>query len=263
MLIISTVVILPVLLILLYKSERIQAKFAYQLGLFKKDLVSADFDSANPENNFKLISGVGIVKSTEPIVDELFQLKIYNAIRIKRTVEICDFKFDRKRNLKGAGSCENLCNSDSDGAKDYGKLEWMPVNNYNQCLVHFRSEIIEVDEAYIGVHKLSERQIRTTGGEYECLDMTDDLALQLIGEIRDNPVFADFESIIRSGKYLVCRVPREHSGDESEGRISRIFGANSWEYSHKTTFYRNQFKRGDVRIKFEYVKQPEVSVLAQ
>jgi len=35
-----------------------------------------EFEKASPENNFKLINGVGEINCTEPLIDELFGLRI-------------------------------------------------------------------------------------------------------------------------------------------------------------------------------------------
>ena len=77
-------------MILIYKSERKQAKFQFQLHEYKKDLVKKSFTSADPANNFKLLCGSGEVNAFEPLIDDLFALKVKNAVRLRRTVEILD-----------------------------------------------------------------------------------------------------------------------------------------------------------------------------
>lgn len=50
------------------------------------------FDKPSPENNFKLVSGKGEIICEEPLVDELFGLRIQNALRIQRTVEVIQYE---------------------------------------------------------------------------------------------------------------------------------------------------------------------------
>merc|ERR1712113_29443 len=77
---------------MIFKSERKQAKFSYQYSRAHKELVRIKFDKASPEDNFKLVSGSGDVTCDEPLIDELFGLRIQNALRIQRTVEIIQYE---------------------------------------------------------------------------------------------------------------------------------------------------------------------------
>ena len=54
--------------------------------------MSISFDKPSPEHNFKLVSGTGEIICDEPLIDELFGLRIQNAIRIHRTVEIIQYE---------------------------------------------------------------------------------------------------------------------------------------------------------------------------
>ena len=58
----------------------------------QKELVRIQFDKPSPENNFKLVSGTGEVVCDEPLIDELFGLRIQNALRIQRTVEVIQYE---------------------------------------------------------------------------------------------------------------------------------------------------------------------------
>ena len=77
--------IVPVVLLLIFRTERMHVKFQYQLRaaekahvVLKQDTeVPSDSESSVPpvfipENNFKLVSGSGTVTANEPLKDELF-----------------------------------------------------------------------------------------------------------------------------------------------------------------------------------------------
>ena len=64
---------------------------------YDQDLVYVDFDNATPNNNFKLLSGTGVVTCSGYLSDELFGLTIRNTLRIRRTVEIYDKEPRSKR----------------------------------------------------------------------------------------------------------------------------------------------------------------------
>lgn len=88
-----TLIIAPLIFVMIFKSERKQARFAYQYSKAQGDIVNIhQFDKANPDNNFKLISGIGEINCDEPIIDELFGLRIQNALKIKRTVEVIQYE---------------------------------------------------------------------------------------------------------------------------------------------------------------------------
>jgi hypothetical protein len=68
---------------MIFKSERKQARFAFYYSKAQNDIVNInEFEKAIPENNFKLIHGAGEINCSEPIIDELFGLRIQNSLRI-------------------------------------------------------------------------------------------------------------------------------------------------------------------------------------
>ena len=74
---ISVVIFAPLIFVMIFKSERKQARFAYQYHQAQNDMVNIkEFEKASPENNFKLINGVGEINCSEPLIDELFGLRI-------------------------------------------------------------------------------------------------------------------------------------------------------------------------------------------
>jgi len=92
---VMALVVAPLIFVMIFKSERKQAKFSYQYGMAQKELVRIVFDKASAGDNFKLVSGSGDVVCEEPLIDELFGLRIQNALRIQRTVELIGY--ERKR----------------------------------------------------------------------------------------------------------------------------------------------------------------------
>ena len=90
----------------MFKSERKQAKFSFWYSKAKEDLVRISFDKVDEANNFKLVSGQGELNCNEPIVDELFGLRIQNAVRIDRTVEVISYEQKRKEEPLKALPCD-------------------------------------------------------------------------------------------------------------------------------------------------------------
>ena len=104
------IVAVPVLLILIYRSERLQAKFRHHYEKAEKALVL--LESRNPsiaanwretatappifesKNNFALVSGCGTVTALKDgggsvmMQDELFELEFPDALRLHRRVQV-------------------------------------------------------------------------------------------------------------------------------------------------------------------------------
>ena len=118
------------------------------------------------------------------------------------------------------------------------------------------------NEAHLGVYRIDGQQLSNVG-EYHTVELSDNNAMQLMRNIQDEPCFANFSDIIRSDKYIICRVARDWTPDEKDGSHRRIFGPHNSETFTQRLFHRNQYCEGDVRVHFEYVEKLEVSVLAQ
>ena len=116
------------------------------------------------------------------------------------------------------------------------KQEWVPVNDVAK--IGFASEVFVADEARLGDHVLSKRQI-TNIGEYETLDMTDEIALNMIDKMYEynEEKFEHFKTIIRSGKYIVCRVPR--TMPDSDDEYDKVFGPHNVATMTQCVYYRN------------------------
>ena len=54
-------VVAPLVLVMIFKSERKQAKFQHWYTQANKNLVKIQFDKAEDANNFKLVSGQGTI----------------------------------------------------------------------------------------------------------------------------------------------------------------------------------------------------------
>ena len=78
----------PLVIAMIFKSERKQAKFSYFYTKAQQDFVEVQVEKAEECNNFKLISCKGYVNVEKPLVDELFGIRIQNAVKIQRTVEM-------------------------------------------------------------------------------------------------------------------------------------------------------------------------------
>ena len=93
--------------------------------------------------------------------------------------------------------------------------------------------------------------------------MTDEIVLKLIKHLKEDPRFAKFSTILRSGKYLILRAPRDVSNDDQEVEFQNVFGPHSTTSLTRCVYYRQMQSLGDVRIHFEFVRMPEVHVIAQ
>ena len=98
-----TIALIPTCIVFIYKSEQKQAKFDYQLQEYRKDCVETDFKEALPENNFKLLSGSGLVTSHESIIDELFAMKLENTIAVRRVVSVFSAIRTKKKEPSSCG----------------------------------------------------------------------------------------------------------------------------------------------------------------
>ena len=166
-------VIAPLLFVMIYKSERKQAKFAHHYGCAQNDLASIEFDKAMPEHNFKLVCGSGELTCDYPIADELFGLSVGNALRIQRTVEmkvlepetkdkaLLDIPCDRNKDLEE----EDVDTDDSDNPPKHVDRsnyipKWREIKEENFHLagknkLRFGSRVTYATEANLGQHVLN------------------------------------------------------------------------------------------------------------
>ena len=95
---VTLIILVPVILILIYRTERKHVKHEYQLREAKKALVDLNNPDLSekaregtalfePENNFKLVCGSADLKVTEPPRDDLFGLTFRRALKVYRRVE--------------------------------------------------------------------------------------------------------------------------------------------------------------------------------
>ena len=59
---------------------------------FNEDIVHIDLSNPSPEDNYKLVCGQGTITTDDVPTDYLFHVRIKNAIRILRTVEVFEMK---------------------------------------------------------------------------------------------------------------------------------------------------------------------------
>ena len=97
---------------------------------YDQDLVYVDFDTATPQNNFKLLSGTGLVTCSGYLRDELFGLSIRNTLRIRRTVEIYDRQTLPKIRPLGCGCEDSGENLRKQNIIDQ-KLRWIKVSKHH------------------------------------------------------------------------------------------------------------------------------------
>ena len=84
-----------------------------------------------------------MVVCAEPVVDELFQLKIRNSLRIKRTVEILELKPVKDRRDRGGGdpcACGDKQDDDRQSTQP-SKLTWVKVDSPGHPLLDFTTEV--------------------------------------------------------------------------------------------------------------------------
>ena len=85
-----------------------------------------DLNTARSENNFKLLCGTGTISTDQPVVDELFALKVNNALRLRRTVQIID-----SVEVFGEGRNEG-CSLKEEKEKSLGnELQWTNISEKN------------------------------------------------------------------------------------------------------------------------------------
>ena len=92
LLLVSALIVIPFIVILIYYSEQKQAEFRTKMKAFNEEIVHLDLNSPSPEDNHKLVCGQGTITTDDVPTDYLFHVRIKNAIRILRTVEVFEMK---------------------------------------------------------------------------------------------------------------------------------------------------------------------------
>jgi hypothetical protein len=236
----------------------------------QKELARIRFDKASPKNNFKLVSGTGEVVCEEPLIDELFGLRIQNALRIQRTVEVIQYEPKVKEPALQSLPCDRNEDLEEDkeidpdlAARANYELRWREIREADLIgkggnrKLDFGSHVTHAEEASLGQHVLSQSQIAKVGMPLT-VELTDDLVDLIVTNIRTSPEFKQFHDFERSGKYLICR-----KNPHSNANADFLFDTQGMDQQSRMVYFRNQFAPGDVRIKFEFVQQPYVTVLAQ
>ena len=196
--------IVPLLLVLIFKSERKQAKYAYHHDSALREFVKINFDKALPENNFKLVNGTGFLNVQDPLTDELFGLRVGSALRLERTVEIrvltpkpkqkplMDLPCDMNRDLKDEETDDSDL-PDPEDRPDYTP-KWLEIKeidlgsgNENKKLP-FGSHVTYADEATLGQYVLNQSQISKVGNPL-AVDLNDDLVAKITNNIRNRHEF--------------------------------------------------------------------------
>ena len=138
--VITLLIAVPVILMLIYRVERMQVKFKYHYEAANKEFVQLNtskqdksregeeaqmppiFDS---KNNFSLVSGHGRVTALDnPVLrDELFGLPFENALRLHRRVEVL-------HEYKGIAESEDSSDKQdsSDGYRETIMQAWVEVS---------------------------------------------------------------------------------------------------------------------------------------
>ena len=248
-----TIALIPTCIVFIYKSEQKQAKFNYQMQEYRKDCVETDFKVALPENNFKLLSGSGLVTSHESVTDEQFAMRLENTIAVRRVVSVFS---EIRTKKKEPSSCGHESVDEEETIKG-----WKRVNEGEKA-IGFGSESFVAAEFNLGDHFLCKEQIESIGS-YKTLDLSDEIVLHIRKELEDqlSPLFTTYKHIIRSGKHLILRVARDEPEDGNEDQ--RVFGPHDTTTQTQVMYYRSLHEVGDVRIHWEYVTQAKVNVLAQ
>ena len=105
--VIAIVITIPVILTLIYRIERFQAKFSYHFQAAKKSFVNINWKPKpqnkldvpetkaavfESKNNFALVTGHGSVTAIDDsslvLRDEIFGLKFQSALRLHRRVQV-------------------------------------------------------------------------------------------------------------------------------------------------------------------------------
>lgn len=80
--------LVPLLLMIIYKSERKQAQFQQLNRQLADDLVVVGNNDTTEKSNFKLVQTWGKLETAMPLKDEVFGLEVNNALRLSRKVEM-------------------------------------------------------------------------------------------------------------------------------------------------------------------------------
>lgn len=127
-------IVVPIVLMMIFRTERKHVKFYYQLGEAKKALVELgkknDKDKElqspifTPNNNFKLVTGKGYVTAKDPLKDDLFDLQFDKALRLYRRVEVLqEFKETRMPDEDDDSEIEG------EGPIEVIRQRWIEVKN--------------------------------------------------------------------------------------------------------------------------------------
>ena len=132
------IIIVPVVVGLIYLSERKHVQFQYQLREAKKAFVALeeprpqDVDEEDgedeqerqmfrPENNFKLVQGCGMVTAADPLIDDVFDIPFDDALRLHRKVEVLqEFLVEKEEKDKKDGE-DSSSSEDEEDSSDPNK----------------------------------------------------------------------------------------------------------------------------------------------
>ena len=115
----------------------------------------------------------------------------------------------------------------------------MPVN----------SAMTIAKDVQIGEFTLNASQILSIG-KYEKLEVTVDLFKQVVEVIRNDPLFAIFQAFERQDNFILCKQSRKDLDSDT---------CSSGSFVESQT----RLQIGDMRIGFEVVRCPQVTVLCQ
>lgn len=82
------VALIPLVLLLIYKSEDKQARYSRLQQQIKDETVIVGNRETTSDNNFKLVQAWGSLHTLQPLRDDLFGLEVHNTLRLSRKVEM-------------------------------------------------------------------------------------------------------------------------------------------------------------------------------
>jgi len=183
------------------------------------------------------------------LIDELFGLRIQNALRIQRTVEIIQYEAKEKEQQLQTLPCDrNEEEEDTQeeidpdfAARANYELRWREVKQDDilregvHKKLEFGSFITYAEEATLGQHVLSPNQVKNIGIPLT-VELTDELVNLIVPNMRASPEFKQFHDFERSGKYLICRKSPPNNAD-----AEFLFETQGMDQISRLVYLRNQF----------------------
>lgn len=236
--------VVPLLFIIVFKSELKQASFGRLKDSIKSETVVVGAQDTTPDANFKLVRAWGKLQTSQPLRDELFGIEVTNALRLSRRVEMYQYCKKSATDQVDGSDSEEQENTQLDSAYELKFSQTLVQTEpgdflrQNPSSFPFASCQKIAKKAHLQNFELSQEQCAKLG-RFQSLKLSDKVIDAMIERIRTLREFQDYKVFLRHKNFLICRLEAKETLNE--------FGLPA---SNKKQI---KYQFGDIRIFFEVV----------